>query len=190
MTLSLEDQKVQLRPTCCAKLASDLLSYSVQYCVSWACQCPLTTRRHTCKGLLGVKKACSLFMVKQGGHCILQGRNTVTLPLRVGHSQAARQVQLEILQRFEYNSKWLLSGVVGRVCGSRPGAAQVFIKGDPLQIVQLVEPDSLPQDWCEVSSLAPPQSQCTVNKPRYLLSGVCLMGPGCMIRQRCRIALV
>lgn len=84
----------------------------------------------------------------------MQGRNIVCLPLRVSRNESARTVKLEILRRFEYDSKLMLSGVVAKVqsSGSRCERAQVLMKGAPYEVSQLADPDSLPADWFQVST--------------------------------------
>lgn len=85
--------------------------------------------------------------------CFLKGRNTVSLPLRDGRNEVARQVQLEVLQRFEYDANMMMSGVIVKSNSTtRRERAQVLVRGAPFEISQLAEPDSLPPDWTQVSS--------------------------------------
>ena len=74
----------------------------------------------------------------------------MALPLRVSRSETARLVQLEILQRFEYDGNTMMSGVIAKSNSSETERAQVLIKGAPLDVSQLVEADTLPQDWAQV----------------------------------------
>ena len=80
----------------------------------------------------------------------LQGRSTVCLPLGVGKAQSTKTVKLEILHRFEYDSKMLMSGVIAKADTSKSERAQVLIKGAPYEVTQLADPDSLPKDWAQV----------------------------------------
>ena len=80
----------------------------------------------------------------------LQGRSTVCLPLGVGKAQSTKTVKLEILHRFEYDSKILMSGVIAKADTSKSERAQVLIKGAPYEVTQLADPDSLPNDWAQV----------------------------------------
>lgn len=83
---------------------------------------------------------------------LVQGRSTISLPLRVSRNEPARQVQLEVLHRFEYDAKMLMSGVIAKSNSSKTERAQVLIKGAPHQVCQLAEPDTVPQDWTQVRS--------------------------------------
>ncbi len=80
----------------------------------------------------------------------LQGRSTVCLPLGVGKAQSTKTVKLEILHRFEYDSRMLMSGVIAKADTSKSERAQVLIKGAPYEVTQLADPDTLPTDWAQV----------------------------------------
>ncbi|DBA76073.1 TPA: hypothetical protein ACH3X1_009818 [Trebouxia sp. C0004] len=77
------------------------------------------------------------------------GRSTVCLPLGVGKAQSTKTVKLEILHRFEYDSKMMMSGVIARADTSKSERAQVLIKGAAFEVTQLADPDSLPKDWTQ-----------------------------------------
>lgn len=72
------------------------------------------------------------------------------LPLEVGKAQSTKTVKLEILHRFEYDSKMLMSGVIAKADTSKSERAQVLIKGAPYEVTQLADPDTLPKDWAQV----------------------------------------
>lgn len=81
----------------------------------------------------------------------LTGQKHNLLALRVSRKEAARQVHLDVLQRFEYDARMLMSGVIAKSNSSTHcERAQVLIKGGPFEVSQLAEPDSLPQDWTQV----------------------------------------
>ena len=83
--------------------------------------------------------------------CDVQGRNTICLPLRASRKESARQVQLEIMRRFEYDPKMMMSGVIAKSKSSTHcERAQVLIKGASYEVSQLADPDSLPKDWAQV----------------------------------------
>ncbi|DBA88103.1 hypothetical protein WJX79_009270 [Trebouxia sp. C0005] len=77
------------------------------------------------------------------------GRSTVCLPLGFGKAQSTKTVKLEILHRFEYDSRMLMSGVIAKADTSKSERAQVLIKGAPYEVTQLADPDSLPKDWSQ-----------------------------------------
>ena len=80
----------------------------------------------------------------------LQDRNRICLPLRVSRSQAAGQVHFEVLQRFEYDQKLMMSGVIANSNTSKTQRAEVLLKGAPFEVTQLAEPDTLPPGWGQV----------------------------------------
>jgi len=96
----------------------------------------------------------------------LQGRSTVCLPLGVGKAQSTKTVKLEILHRFEYDSKMLMSGVIAKADTSKSERAQVLIKGAPYEVTQLADPDSLPKDWAQVKC----SHRMLIKKPRHVLA--------------------
>ena len=72
------------------------------------------------------------------------------LPLGVGKAQSTKTVKLEILHRFEYDSRMLMSGVIAKADTSKSERAQVLIKGAPYEVSQLADPDTVPKDWAQV----------------------------------------
>lgn len=110
----------------------------------------------------------------------VQGKNTVCLPLRVGRKEVVRQVQMEILQRFEYDATMMMSGVIAKSNSTTHcERAQVLIKGDPFEVCQLADPDSLPQDWLKVQqphcfalAVMSPSAQATLLAPSSSLDGL------------------
>ncbi len=85
----------------------------------------------------------------------MQGRNTVCLPVRRDPSEPARFVTLDILNRFEFDADHMMSGVIARearaVSGQEEEEAEVFLKGSPHAVIQLVAHNRLPDNWAPVS---------------------------------------
>ena len=105
---------------------------------------------------------CTLLDRTVGGIYCLQGRSTICLPLRVSRNEPARQVQTEVLQRFEYDAKMMMSGVIAKGNSSKTERAQVLIKGAPYEVSQLVQPDTLPQDWGQVCRHSQAPTYCVI----------------------------
>ena len=82
---------------------------------------------------------------------MVQGRNTICLPVRQQPEEAARFVTLDILHRFEFDAELMMSGTVARTASAKQEEAQVFLKGTPHAVAQLVAHNRLPQDWARVS---------------------------------------
>ncbi|KAL0020340.1 hypothetical protein WJX77_012513 [Trebouxia sp. C0004] len=80
------------------------------------------------------------------------GRNTICLPVRQHPAEPARFVTLDVLHRFEFDADHMMSGVVAR--GAPPGKEgeepEVFLKGSPHAVIQLVAHNRLPENWAPV----------------------------------------
>ncbi len=73
------------------------------------------------------------------------------LPLRQQPDEPARFVTLEVLHRFEFDVDFMMSGVIARTASAK-SEPQVFLKGSPHAIVQLVAHNRLPENWAQVRS--------------------------------------
>ena len=82
----------------------------------------------------------------------MQGRNTVCLPLSQHPGEPARFVTLEILHRFEFDAEFMMSGVIARSPSAKHQEPQVFLKGSPHAVVQLVAHNRLPENWVQVTA--------------------------------------
>ncbi|KAL0035584.1 hypothetical protein WJX79_000466 [Trebouxia sp. C0005] len=80
------------------------------------------------------------------------GRNTICLPLRRHPAEPARFVTLEVLHRFEFDVDQNMSGVVARgaASGKEEEEPEVFLKGSPHAVIQLVAHNRLPENWASV----------------------------------------
>ena len=85
-------------------------------------------------------------------HFCSQGRTTICLPLRNQRKETARQVQVEVLERLEYDATTMMSGVIVRGTSSKAERAQVLIKGAPYEVSKLAEPHTVPPDWGQVNA--------------------------------------
>ena len=90
-------------------------------------------------------------ILRRDSVCWSQGRNTICLPLRASRGESASQVQLEVLRRFEFDPRLMMSGVLAkRQSSTHCEREQVLIKGGVHEVSQLTELESLPTDWVQV----------------------------------------
>ena len=89
--------------------------------------------------------------------CLVQARNTICLPVRQHPAEPARFVTLDVLHRFEFDADHMMSGVVARgaASGKEEEEPEVFLKGSPHAVVQLVAHNRLPDNWAPVSIYMP-----------------------------------
>lgn len=80
----------------------------------------------------------------------MQDRDLVALPLRLPSQRSAQATTLTILKRFEYQSQMLRSGVVAVDSFSPSGVAQLFIRGAPAAIQQVLGRSKLPSNFRQV----------------------------------------
>ncbi len=80
----------------------------------------------------------------------VQDRETVMLPRKPDKRSASRQAKVSILRVLEFNPETLKSGSVVQSTDAPPGSALLFVRGAPSVIKELVEPDSVPQDFDQV----------------------------------------
>ena len=74
----------------------------------------------------------------------------VTVPLKASRQYSKPTATLHILKTLEFSSQTLRSGVVVQASDGPPGTAQLFIRGAPAIIADLVQPSSLPVDFDQV----------------------------------------
>jgi len=86
---------------------------------------------------------------------------------------------LDILHRFEFDADHMMSGVIARGAASgKEEEPEVFLKGSPHAVIQLVAHNRLPENWAPVSfcmlcmlcTLCTSQSccQCTMSSRHHV----------------------
>ena len=107
----------------------------------------------------------------------VQERNVVSLPLRPKSGGPASSTKLQVLKRFEFESRLMRSGVVATDSSGRHTKTLLFVRGAPAQIEQMIRGGVLPPDYQKVacSSFLSCHNRCLV----YLYTADCfcrLMG--------------
>lgn len=91
----------------------------------------------------------------------MQGRNLVSLPLKLDGERLACATTLTVLKRFEFESQLLRSGVLAVDSAGSSDETVVFVRGAPSCIEQLMGKDKVPPNYCQVcanASPCPPQA--------------------------------
>ena len=88
--------------------------------------------------------------VSQGGLVVVQERDLVSMPLRLQTDRPASLTKLQVLKRFEFESRLMRSGVVAVDSQGPPNTALLFVRGAPAKIEQLVKGGVLPPDYHQV----------------------------------------
>lgn len=89
----------------------------------------------------------------------------VSLPLRPKSGQPASPTKLQVLKRFEFESRLMRSGVVAMDSSGRHAKTLLFVRGAPAQIEQLIRGGVLPPDYQKVACSSPLSCHgwCVVN---------------------------
>ena len=80
---------------------------------------------------------------------VMQEPDLVSLPMRPKPKEPARQVQMKILTRFEFDRDFLMSAVIAQQQDSK-SEPELYLKGSPAAVSQLIGFSSLPRDWSQV----------------------------------------
>lgn len=95
----------------------------------------------------------------------VQERNVVSLPLRPKSGTPASSTKLQVLKRFDFESRLMRSGVVATDSSGHHTKTLLFVRGAPTQIEQLIRGGVLPPDYQKVacSSSLSRHKPCLVN---------------------------
>ncbi len=74
----------------------------------------------------------------------------MSLPLRLKSGRPASLTKLQVLKRFEFESRLMRSGVVAVDSDEDPNTALLFVKGAPTKVEQLIKGGVLPADYHQV----------------------------------------
>ena len=80
----------------------------------------------------------------------MQDRNLVSLPLRLKIGRPASLTKLQVLKRFEFESRLMRSGVVAVDSDEDPNTALLFVRGAPAKVEQLIKGGVLPPNYHQV----------------------------------------
>ena len=83
---------------------------------------------------------------------MIQAPHIVSLPMRPKPKEPARQVQMKILTRFEFDRDFLMSAVIAQQQGTTTEQPELYLKGSPAAISPLIGFSNLPRDWSQVQS--------------------------------------
>ena len=81
---------------------------------------------------------------------VLQGRNVVTLPLKLKDQKSACVTTLTIIKRFEFESQLLRSGVLAVASAGSADEVLFFVRGAPASIEQLLGRKGVPHNFRQV----------------------------------------
>jgi magnesium-transporting ATPase (P-type) len=82
----------------------------------------------------------------------VQDREHVVLPRQPDHTSEALLAKLSIAKVMEFTSQTLRSGVVVWSDDGPKGSALLFLRGAPAVIRDMVQPNTVPEDFNQVSS--------------------------------------
>ncbi len=82
----------------------------------------------------------------------MQDREHVVLPRQPDHTSEALLAKLSIAKVMDFTSQTLRSGVVVWSDDGPRGSALLFLRGAPAVIRDMVQPNTVPQDFNQVSS--------------------------------------
>lgn len=74
----------------------------------------------------------------------------VSLPLRLKWDRPASLTKLQVLKRFEFESRLMRSGVVAVDSEEDPNTALLFVRGAPAKVEELIRGGVLPADYHQV----------------------------------------
>ena len=74
----------------------------------------------------------------------------MSLPLRLRWGSPASLTKLQVLKRFEFESRLMRSGVVAVDKDEDPNTALLFVRGAPAKVEQLIRGGVLPADYHQV----------------------------------------
>ena len=74
----------------------------------------------------------------------------VSLPQICPPLKSARMTVLTILQRFEFESQLLRSGVIAMSSAGHPCEMVFFVRGAPASVEQLIRHDQIPHNYRQV----------------------------------------
>ena len=120
--------------------------------------------------------------VRRCVHACVQDREHVVLPRQPDHTSEALLAKLSIAKVMDFTSQTLRSGVVVWSDDGPRGSALLFLRGAPAVIRDMVQPNTVPQDFNQVSS-----DYCLV---RWIPIALLSSAPFCMQSCHCCAVLL
>lgn len=79
----------------------------------------------------------------------MQKPEVISLPMRPKLNEPAKQVQMKVLTRFEFDRDFLMSAVIAQQQNST-SEPELYLKGSPAAVALLIGASNLPRDWSQV----------------------------------------